>query len=263
MTNSDGASASRYARQVVFKKLGLGGQRRLVGGRVLIAGVGGLGSWSAELLARSGVGFLRLVDNDNVDLTNIHRQALYDERDARQSIPKAEAAAAHLRLINNDITVKAVCARLDRINIGALAGDVNLIIDGTDNFASRFLINDYAVKRGIPWIFAGVVRAEAQTMTIVPHRTPCLRCVLREIPPECSSASCRDAGVLAPAVAAIAAFQAAEAIKLISGTGGEVNPSLMTFDMWTNRVVRFDVAAGGARGDCPCCAQGEYEFLEP
>jgi adenylyltransferase/sulfurtransferase len=148
-------------RQVAFKPFGFSGQKALLGGRVLLVGVGGLGSWVAELLARAGVGFLRLVDDDHVDFTNIHRQALYAQQDADSGRPKVEAAANRLRHINDACLVEAAAERLDRFNIDRLAQDIDVVIDGTDNFATRFVLNDYCVKKGLPWIFAGVVRTEA------------------------------------------------------------------------------------------------------
>jgi len=140
---------------------------------------------------------------------------------------------------------------------------VGLILDGTDNFATRYLINDYAVKSGRPWVFAGVVGTEAQTMTIVPGRTPCLRCVLDSPPPACADPSCRSAGVLGPAVAAVAALQAAEAMKILSGRIDEISPYLLKFDIWENRIQRIDVRAACGSVDCPCCKHRDFEFLEP
>ncbi|HUU59362.1 MAG TPA: HesA/MoeB/ThiF family protein [Phycisphaerae bacterium] len=257
------SGAERYSRQVLFDGLGPAGQHALMSGRALIVGLGGMGSWTAELLARAGVGFLRLADADCVAVTNLHRQTLYDEQDVLGSRPKAEAAADHLKRINSAVEIDAVSRRLDRLNIAALAGDVGLILDGTDNFATRYLINDYAVKSGRPWVFAGVVGTEAQTMTIVPGRTPCLRCVLDSPPPACADPSCRSAGVLGPAVAAVAALQAAEAMKILSGRIDEISPYLLKFDIWENRIQRIDVRAACGSVDCPCCKHRDFEFLEP
>jgi len=253
---------ARYHRQVVFGPFGLSGQRALGAGRALIVGVGGLGSWVAELLARAGVGALRLADDDTVELTNIHRQALYDESDARELAPKAVAAARHLKRINSETAVEPIVARVARDNIESLIEGVDVILDGTDNFAARFLINDVSVKTRTPWVFAGVVGAEAQTMTIVPGRTPCLRCVLDEPPSPCADPTCRNFGVLGPAVAAVAALEAQEAVKILAGKLGEISPYLMKFDVWTNTLQRVNVA-DKARADCPCCEHREFEHLEP
>ena len=261
---SSAEAMARYSRQWALPVLGADGQRRLLAARVRVVGVGGLGSWVAELLVRAGVGFLRLADDDVVELANIHRQALYGEADAAGRQKKVVAAAARLATINGSTVVEPVAERVDRFNLDRLARDVDLIIDGTDNFESRFLLNDYAVKYGKPWIFAGVIGTEAMTLTFVPGRTGCLRCLLESPPKECGATSCRERGVLGPAVAAVAAFQAGEAIKLLSGHSEAANPYLLRFDLWRNEVQRlnvFDVSKGTTTSIC--CGQHEYEFLEP
>jgi adenylyltransferase/sulfurtransferase len=260
---NDAAGLLRYRRQIAFGGLGLDGQRAMIAGRVLIVGVGGLGSWTAELLARAGVGFLRLADSDTVDLANVHRQALYDEMDARLSLPKAEAAAQRLGWINQTVRVEPVVVRVGPENVESLAEDTDLILDGTDNFATRFLINDVAVKLRRPWVFAGVVGAEAQTMTIIPGRTPCLRCVLDSPPPPCQDPTCEGSGVLGPAVAAVAALQAMEAIKLLAGRVRDVSPYLTKLNLWSNTVQRIGGAPGARSAGCICCGRREFEFLEP
>jgi adenylyltransferase/sulfurtransferase len=253
----------RYARQIVFPGLGADGQRRLSSSRALIVGVGGLGSWMAELLARAGVGMLRLADDDKVDITNIHRQALYTEADATAGLVKVDAAAARLKAINRHVKVQPMALRATPQTIADLAQGVGLILDGTDNFAARFLINDYAVKTATPWIFAGVVGAEAQTQTIVPTRTGCLRCVLEAPPPPCMDTSCREAGVLGPAVAAVAAIACAEAIKILSGNVSLASPYLTKLDLWTNTIGRIDVRQAARDVDCRCCKKRIFEYLEP
>lgn len=259
----NGETLLRYERQVLFDGLGLEGQRALMGGKVLIVGLGGLGSWVAELLVRGGVGFLRLVDDDRVELSNIHRQALYDEADAGRSLWKVDAAAERLREIRGDVRIETVTERVGPGNIERLAEDVGVILDGTDNFPTRFLINDAAVKLGRPWVFAGVVGAEAQTMTVLPGQTACLRCILAPEPPQCPERSCRTVGVVGPAVSAVASFQAAEAMKILAGRAEKVSPYLLKFDLWSNTLQRVDVGQAARRADCPCCGQHEYEFLEP
>ena len=260
--DSDPAADPLYDRQRRFAPLGTDGQRALAAGRALVVGVGGMGSWLTELLARAGVGFVRLVDDDKVDITNLHRQAMYDQADARAARPKAQAAAAHVTAINPAVAVEPHVCRLERSNIAALAGDVDVILDGTDCFDARFLINDFAVKTHRPWVFAGVVGAEAQTMTIVPGRTACLRCVLDAPPPPHLSPTCRDVGVLGPAVAAIASIEAVEAVKILAGRVEAVSPYLTKIDLWANTLRRIDTAAG-RRDDCPCCRRGRLEFLQP
>ena len=253
---------ARYQRQVVFQPLGLEGQKRLLASRVLLVGAGGLGSWVAELLTRAGVGRLRLVDDDRVDLTNVHRQAMYSQADAEAQTPKVEAARARLGQINTHVQVEAMAARLTPDNARRLAEGVDLIVDGTDNFATRLLINDLAVDRSLPWIMAGVVGAEFQTMTVLPGRTPCLRCVMPSAPPVCSDPNCRQFGVLGPAVAAAASLQALEAVKILSGHPEAASPWLTKLDGWGNVLQRLDLR-GARDADCPCCGHGDLEFLEP
>jgi len=255
-------NARRYDRQVIFEPLGLKGQQALRAGRALIVGVGGLGSWTAELLARAGVGKLRLVDDDKVDWTNLHRQTMYDEDDARAMRPKAQAAAEHLARINSSVSVEPIVERLTARNIADLAKDANVICDGTDNFAARFVINDYSVKFAVPWIFAGVVGAEAQIMSIVPGRGACLRCIFDAPPPPCMAPTCRGSGVLGPAVASVAAMQAAEAMKILAGRGDAVSGYLTKLDLWTNTVQRIDAASACKNVKCPCCKGRDFEFLE-
>jgi molybdopterin/thiamine biosynthesis adenylyltransferase len=198
-----------------------------------------------------------------VDLTNLHRQSLYDESDASAGAAKVEAARHRLGRVNAGVAVEAVPRRLGRANALALAADVDLIVDGTDNWATRFLINDLAVKLRRPWIFAGVVGAEAQTMTVLPGRSACLRCIMDGAPPRCQDPTCDGFGVLGPAVAAIASIQAAEAIKVLAGRLDEVSPYLTKLDLWTNSLRRIDVSAAARDPQCPCCGRGELEFLEP
>jgi molybdopterin-synthase adenylyltransferase len=252
----------RYARQMVFEPIGLAGQKALARGRVLIVGVGGLGSWVAELLARAGVGFLRLADDDRVDTVNLHRQGLYGEADAQGRLQKVRAAASRLGQLNGLVKLDAVAERVDYCNIAALADDVDVIVDGTDNFATRFLINDYCVKTGRPWVFAGAVRAEAQTAVFIPGRTPCLRCVLDDLPPVCRDPNCRSAGVLSMPLAAIASFEAMETVKILLGRLDAVSPYLLKLDLWSNQVQRLHLA-NHRNPQCECCGQRQFEYLDP
>lgn len=252
----------QFARQTILSEWGPGAQESLHAGRVLVVGLGGLGSWVAELLARAGVGFLRLVDDELVDLTNIHRQGLYCQRDATDRRAKADVAAERLRQLNEALEVEPILDRVNRFNLPDLAADVQLIIDGTDNFATRFLINDYCVRERRPWVFAGVVRAEGQVMAILPGRTPCLRCVLPDPPPVCIDPSCREVGVLGPAVSAIASLQALEAMKILGERLHDVSPFLLKVDLWQN-VVQQVHRQTLTDPHCPCCGLGDYEYLEP
>ena len=262
MDQTHPATFDRYTRQMVFSGIALGGQRKLMASRALVVGVGGLGSWTAELLARAGVGSLRLVDDDRVDLTNLHRQALYDQDAAAAAGLKVAAAARRLARINDQVAVEAIDARCDAGTIAELARDVDVIIDGTDNFASRFVINDYAVKTRTPWIFAGVVAAEGQIMTVATPRTPCLRCLFEAPPPPCVDPACRTAGVLGPAVAVMSALQACEAVKLLAGAPEAASPYLTKLDLWANTVQQIHAARACAKTTCPCCNQGHYDYLD-
>jgi molybdopterin-synthase adenylyltransferase len=260
--SGDRDNLGRYERQMVFSPLGLAGQRMLAQKKVVVVGVGALGSWSSQLLVRMGVGFVRLVDDDRVAMNNLHRQCLYTEDDASQAAPKVDAAARKLAKFNSEVRVEPIAQRLSVDNIMELASGMDVIIDGTDNFAARFLINDYSVKYNVPWVFAGVVGAEAQVMTIVPGRTPCLRCISETPPPPCVDPSCRIAGVLGPAAAAIASVQTMEAAKILTGHIEAVSPYLVKMDFWKNEFQRIDVTAACKNVDCPCCKQRHFEYLE-
>lgn len=253
----------RYQRQELFAGLGRDGQRNLLNASVLVVGLGGIGSWLSEILVRAGVSTLRLVDNDTVDWSNIARQAMYDELDAAEHSPKVISAAECLSRINHNVNVEPVQEKLTRDNIAALTKGVDLILDGTDDWTSRFLINDYAVKHDVPWIFAGVVRAEGQVMPVLPGKTACLRCLF-DAPPEPEQEKSFKAsrlGVLGTAVAAVAAMEANEAIKILAGQLDAISPYLTKLDLWTNQVHRI-TAARQSDNACPCCRRGQFDFLE-
>jgi molybdopterin/thiamine biosynthesis adenylyltransferase len=252
---------SRYAKQTSLATFGVKGQESLGRSGVLVVGVGGLGSWVAELLVRAGVGRIRLVDDDSVAISNIHRQAMYTERDAAARTLKIEAAARRLREINGGVEVETVYARMDRLTAERLMQDVDVVVDGTDNFETRFVLNDCAMKLSKPWVFAGVLGTKAQMMTIVPGRTPCLRCLM-DSPPTCDGDQCcGHSGVLGAAVAVAASFEATEALKILSGHSERINPYLLVFDVWDNTIKQIDIST--PRADCPCCVHKEFEFLEP
>lgn len=250
---------SRYSRQMRFPALGEEGQRRLLRARVAVIGCGATGSTIASLLARAGVGFLRLIDRDFVELHNLHRQFLYDEADAAEPLPKAVAAQRHLGRINSEISIEAVVADVHPGNVLGFIEDVDWVMDGTDNMETRYVLNDACVRAGRPWIYTGAVGSTGMTMTIIPRRTACLRCVMPQPPAPGSLATCDTAGVLGPAVAVISAIAAGEAIKHIAGMNG-VNEGMLHFDLIGNQLDRFDV--GGPRPDCPTCGAGRYDFLE-
>ena len=251
----------RYVRQTRFAPLGERGQRRLARARVLLCGCGALGSTIANMLVRAGVGTLRVVDRDFVELSNLQRQVLFDEADAAAGLPKAVAAAEKLRSINSTVAVEPIVADLEPANIEQFCEQIDVILDGTDNFETRFLINDAAVKRGLPWIYGGCVGAEGQTMAILPGQTPCLRCLMPECPAPGSTPTCETAGILGPIVGLIASIEAAEAIKILSGNRNAISHDLTVVDLWRNRVRQVDVRGLRDRVDCPTCKHAEFPWL--
>ena len=255
-------SLDRYSRQVRFPALGEAGQLKLQASRVTICGCGALGTVLTNHLVRAGVGRVRLVDRDFIETHNLQRQILFDEEDVADNLPKAEAAARKLRLINSAVTIEPVVTDIDHTNILDLVGDADLILDGTDNFETRYLINDAAVKLGKPWIFGGVIGSEGQTMTIVPGKTPCIRCLIEDSPPPGMTPTCETAGVLGPAVAVIASFEAIEAIKLLSGARDALNTELIMVDVWDWTFRRLKVAGLLGKVDCPCCQRRRFEWLD-
>jgi adenylyltransferase/sulfurtransferase len=261
-TTPSNPSLDRYARQIRYAPIGEEGQRRLLAGRVLVCGCGALGSVIANTLARSGVGYLRLVDRDFLELNNLQRQVLYDEEDVAAGLPKAVAAAAKLAKINSQITIEPLVTDVDPTNILKLTEGIDVIVDGTDNFETRMLVNDVALKRGIPWVYGGCLGAEGQTMTIVPGETACLRCLMSDTPPPGTMPTCDTAGILAPIINVIASWQSAETIKLLSGNRQAINRSLLVIDLWDNRMRQVNLDTLAAGNDCPACKRGEYPWLD-
>jgi adenylyltransferase/sulfurtransferase len=257
------SQADRYNRQRLLPQIGPEGQRRLADSRVLLIGCGALGSTMAELLARGGVGFLRLVDRDLVELSNLQRQVLYDERDAAAELPKSVAAAQRLAKINSAITVEPIVADAHAGNLDALAiadeRPVDLILDGSDNVATRYLINDLAVQQRISWIYAACVGVEGRMMTIVPGKTACLRCLFPHPPTAAQLPTCDTAGVLGPAAATVAAMAAAAATRLLVGAG-PMPGGLISVDLWTGDFRNLE-SGGLPLADCPCCGRREFPFL--
>lgn len=245
-----------------FAPLGEAGQRRLHESRVLICGCGALGSVSSDLLARAGVGFLRIVDRDFLETGNLHRQMLFDEQDVAATLPKAVAAARRLAQINSEIDIEPVVADVSAGNIAALADDVDLIVDGTDNFETRYLLNDYAVANGKPWVFGGCVGAEGQMMAILPGETPCLGCITPEPPPAEMQPTCETAGVIGPIVSVVAAMQSAEALKILSGNSAAVNRRLAIFDLWGNELRTIGVSTLRGEASCRTCGARDFPWLE-
>ena len=251
----------RYVRQMRYPPLGEGGQRRLLASRVLVCGCGALGSVMANTLVRAGVGHLRLVDRDFLEVSNLQRQVLFDEEDVAAGLPKAVAAEAKLRKINSQVQIEPIVADVAHANIRGLLEGVDLILDGTDNFETRFLLNDAALHLGIPWVFGGCVGAEGQTMTILPGETPCLRCLLHDAPPPGSTPTCDTAGILGPIVNVIASLEACEALKILSGQRQAINRCLLVIELWDNRIrqVKLDSLR---TADCPACQRQSFPWLD-
>ena len=253
---------ARYSRQMLFEPLGgERSQRALKHAAVTLVGCGALGSVLANTLARAGVGRMRIIDRDFIELDNLQRQVLFDEQDLAQNLPKAQAAARALRRINSAVEVEPVVDDVNPSNAERLCEDADLILDGTDNFETRFLINDVAVKLGIPWVYGACVGAEGLVMPIIPRDTPCLRCVWEDAPPPGVSPTCDTAGVLAPVVNIVASLQALEAMKLLTGNLDALNRKMVSVDGWRGVFRALDMQPAYEKGDCPCCKQGRYEFL--
>src|ERR671920_1443421 len=210
----------RYSRQILFEGIGEEGQRRLRESRVLVVGCGALGSAQVEMLARAGVGRLRVVDRDFGEESNLQRQTMFTERDARERTPKAVAAARRVAEINSEVECEAEVADVNQSNVERLVEGCDVVLDGTDNFATRFLVNDACVKRGVAWVYGAAVGSYGVTMTVRPNVTPCLRCVFGEVPAAGSAPTCDTAGVIMPLINVVAAVQTSEALKLLTG-GGE------------------------------------------
>jgi len=248
----------RYVRQVQFPPIGPEGQRRLLGSTAVLIGCGALGSTIADGLVRAGVGRLVIVDRDFVELNNLQRQMLFDEEDVLQQLPKAVAAARHLQKINSTVAVEPIVTDVHAGNVQDLIRGADVVLDGTDNFETRYLINDACVAAGIPWVYGGVVAASGMSMTILPGQSACLRCVFREPPPPGSLPTCDVAGIISPIVRIIGGVEVSEALKILTGSG-RPNRGLLSVEVWD---LSFEVVElGGPSPDCPTCGRGEYPFL--
>src|SRR6266478_715246 len=247
----------RYSRQVLFAEIGSEGQKQLARSRVVIVGCGATGSALASSLARSGVGMLRILDRDYVEPSNLQRQSLFDENDARESLPKAVAAARQIARFNSQILVEPQVADLTPANVDNLLGGVDLILDGTDNFETRYLVNDHAVKNSVAWIYAAAVGSYAATLNILPGETACLACVFPD-PPSGTVETCETAGILNSAVNLVASIAAAEALKFLVGARSKMRRTLLSWDVWTNE--RAELTAAHPRAGCLACS-GDFVHL--
>jgi molybdopterin-synthase adenylyltransferase len=250
----------RYSRQILFDGIGAEGQRRLQASRALIIGCGALGSAQAESLARAGVGRLRIVDRDFVESSNLQRQTMFTERDAAERLPKAIACKNHLTEINSEIAVEVEVTDVNYSNIERLIEDCDVVLDGTDNFATRYLINDACVKNNVNWIYGAAVGSYGVTMTIRPRITPCLRCIFAEAPSAAGAPTCDTSGVIMPIIAVVVAVQVSEALKLLITQVDKLHNSLMQFDVWLNEWRRIGLSERAS--DCPTCMLDHFDTLE-
>ena len=249
---------SRYSRQELFAGVGPEGQRRIREARVLLVGCGALGSCLAEMMVRAGVARLTLVDRDYVEESNLQRQSLFVEQDAAEGLPKAVAAERVLRRINSEVEVRGLVADFGGDEAAALVRDADLVLDGTDNFETRFLINDLCVRENVPWVYGACVGSYGLALAIRPHVTPCLRCVLSELPAPGTSPTCDTAGVVAPIVHVIAGVQGAEALKLLAAHEDALFPGMVSVDLWQGQFDVLDFA--GRAPSCPACTEGRFDY---
>jgi molybdopterin-synthase adenylyltransferase len=250
----------RYSRQVRFAPIGEEGQRRISAARVVLIGAGAIGSVTADLLVRAGVGFVRIVDRDFVDLSNLQRQSLYDENDVRENLPKAVAAEARLRRINSNIQIEAIVDDVNPSTVEDTIEDVDLVLDALDNFETRFVVNDACSKLSRPWIYAAAVGSYGLVMPVIPGKSPCLRCMLGNLPAPGTSPTCDTAGVIAPITHIIASMQTAEALKYMCGVMKPEDLRLITYDAWGHNFRQIDVGRD-AMAACPLCAEGRLDYL--
>jgi adenylyltransferase/sulfurtransferase len=248
----------RYSRQVLFPGIGSEGQQKLQQAHVALVGVGATGAAAAGLLARAGVGKLTLIDRDFVEESNLQRQVLFDEQDAREALPKAEAARRKIALFNSEVQISAHVADLVPANIHDLLRDTHLVLDATDNFQTRYLLNDYAVEQSKPWIYAAAVGAYAVTMNVLPGETACLACIFPE-PPSGTVETCDTAGILNTAVNLAASIEVTEALKLLTGARDKLRRSLISCDLWTNEW--SEVSTARPRSDCQVCGARDFAHL--
>src|SRR6185437_9269941 len=253
--------SERYARQTIYPAIGPTGQSRMGASRVCLIGCGALGSHIADTLVRAGIGYLRIVDRDVPVQSNLQRQSLFDEQDVVDGIPKAIAAAKRLTAANSEVSVDPRVLDVNSSNIESLITDVDFVVDGSDNFEVRYLINDACVKHGKPWVYGGVIGSYGMTMTVRPGQTPCLRCIFPDAPAPGEAPTCDTAGVIGPAVTVVAGMQSAEALKLAVGDLEALNRDLLAIDVWNVSIEQ--VGLGAPRVDCPTCGAHEFTYLEP
>lgn len=255
-------SIERYSRQILFPRIGEEHQKVLLNSSVVVVGCGALGTVSSSYFARAGIGNLRIIDRDFIEENNLQRQILFDENDIAENLPKAVAAERKLLKINTRINIEGIVTDINYSNIEELTMGADIIIDGTDNFETRFLINDYCVKNEIPWIYGACIGSRGILMNIIPSKTPCLGCVFETMPQIGSFPTCDTAGVIGPIASIIASFQVTEALKIITNDYESINKSLLEIDVWNNTFKRLNVSELKEINNCPTCKLHNYKFLE-
>jgi molybdopterin/thiamine biosynthesis adenylyltransferase len=268
---------SRYQRQMLLPGFGREGQQRLAGSTALVLGCGALGCVAADMLSRAGVGHLVMVDRDVVELSNLQRQVLFDEEDVAEGLPKAEAAKRRIQETNSDIRVTAIVDDINHTNIERFAEGANILVDGLDNFETRYLANDLAVKSGIPYAYGAAVGTTGMAFTILPHgdgkyeweqteagnlATPCFRCLFEEAPPPGTTPTCDTVGVIGSAVGIIANHEVTEALKVLTGNFDRVNRKLVNIDLWANESMQLKVESAREKSDCPACKHHRFDYLD-
>lgn len=251
---------NRYSRQELFAPIGSAGQKLLKSKHILIVGAGALGSSSAEMLVRSGVGTVTIVDRDYVEISNLGRQQLYTENDVQERLPKAIAAEKRLQAINSDVEVQGIVMDASASELETLIMKVDVVIDGTDNFETRLIINDVSQKHGVPWIFGACVGSYGMSYTFIPRKTPCLSCMLENIPMQ--GMTCDTIGVISPVVNMVATYQVTEAMKLLVGDEKSLRNSLITFDLWSNQRMEMKMEKAKKIDCLSCNNEAMFPYLQ-
>lgn len=255
-------SLERYSRQILFQHIGEERQKLLMDSYAVVVGCGALGTVSSSYLTRAGIGHIRIIDRDFIEEGNLQRQILFDENDIAEGLPKAVAAQRKLQRVNTKINIEGIVTDVNYANIEGLTKDADIILDGTDNFETRFLINDSCVKNNIPWIYGACIGSRGLVMNIIPSKTPCLRCVFETMPQMGSFPTCDTAGVIGPIAGIIASLQVTEAIKILAEDYESINKTLIDIDVWDTKFKQIDVADLKDLNNCPTCKLHKYSYLE-
>ena len=251
----------RYSRQSILPQIGTEGQKKISSARVAIVGIGALGSVSAQLCARAGVSFLRLIDRDVVEWSNLQRQVLFTESDARESLAKAAAAKSHLGLVNSEIKIEAMVDDLNCSNVDEYLSDVDIVLDGTDNFETRYLLNDFSVKSKKPFVYGGAVGTKGMVYSVLADDRPCLKCLFPESPSSAGAQTCDLAGVLASTAHVTASIQFTQLLQIVTQGAGAVNAELLSFDVWSHQFKNI-IASEFSEARCEACSNGQFKHLE-